>query len=199
MGDYPRTLESLVYTQVRGATRGLQDEQYVIRVVSAVCHTLTSMTESGEDAHLRWLLRQVGLRGTDVRISVPDEQLSREVVYPYPAFRWLWRTVLSYRWSSEQHINVLEVTAVLTEFRRRLRNVDNINTRFLNVVDSLVTYYAVTKGRSGSKRINRSLRRMMALNLASKSVIVSLWTLSKWNYADRASRRFEKTCRVNYI
>ena len=199
MGDYPRTLESLVYTQVRGATRGLQDEQYDIRVVSALCHNLTSMTESGEDAHIRWLLRQVGLRGTDVRISVPDEQLSREVVYPYPAFRWLWRTVLSYRWSSEQHINVLEVTAVLTEFRRRLRNVDNINTRFLNVVDSLVTYYAVTKGRSGSKRINRSLRRMMALNLASKSVIVSLWTLSKWNYADRASRRFEKTCRVNYI
>ena len=100
--------------------------------------------------------------------------------------------MLSYKWAAEQHINVLEVTAVLTEFRRRLRSVDNMNTRFLNVVDSRVTYFALTKGRSGSKRMNRTLRRVMALNLASKSVLVSLWTLSKWNYADVASRRFEK-------
>ena len=87
---------------------------------------------------------------------------------------------------------MLEITAVLTEFRRRLRDPENIHKRILNVVDSLVTYYALTKGRSGSKRLNRSLRRIMALNLASKSVLVSLWTLSKWNYADVASRKFEK-------
>ena len=132
------------------------------------------------------------LRGTDVRITVPEEQITREVVYPDPAFRWLWRTVLSYKWSAQQHINVLEVTAVLTEFRQCLRDPDNINTRCLNVVDRLVTYFAVTKGRSGSKRMNRTLRRLMALNVASKSVMISLWTLSKWNYADVVSRRFEK-------
>eukprot|EP00435_Cladocopium_sp_Y103_P041751 s2830_g11.t1 len=195
VGTYPRTLESLIYTQVRGATRGLQDEQHVIRVVSAVCHVLSNMTEQEEPNHMQWLMRQVGLRGTDVRITVPNEQIQREVVHPYPAFRWLWRTVLSYKWTSEQHINVLEVTAVLTEFRRRLRDVDNINVRFLNIVDSMVTYYAVTKGRSGSKRMNRTLRRIMALNLASKSVMFSLWTLSKWNFADAASRRFERAYR----
>jgi hypothetical protein len=150
------------------------------------------MTEGNEGTHLQWLLRNVGLRGTDVRITVPDEQIQKEVVHPYPAFRWLWRTVLSYPWSSEQHINLLEVTAVLTEFRRRLRDPTNIKLRFMNIVDSLVTYYAITKGRSGSKRLNRTLRRLMALNIASKSVLISLWTLSKWNYADAASRRFEK-------
>eukprot|EP00435_Cladocopium_sp_Y103_P053881 s1018_g17.t1 len=192
VGTYPRTLQSLICTQVRGATRGLQDEQHVIRVVSAVCHVLSNMTENEEENHMRWLMRQVGLRGTDVRITVPTEQIQREVVHPYPAFRWLWRTVLSYKWSAEQHINVLKVTAVLTEFRRRLRDVDNINVRFFNIVDSMVTYYAVTKGRSGSKRMNRTLRRIMALNLASKSVMFSLWTLSKWNFADAASRRFER-------
>lgn len=192
VGEYPYTLESLVYTQVRGATRGLQDEAHVNRVVAAVCHTLQEMTEGNEGTHLQWLLRNVGLRGTDVRITVPDEQIQKEVVHPYPAFRWLWRTVLSYPWSSEQHINLLEVTAVLTEFRRRLRDPTNIKLRFMNIVDSLVTYYAITKGRSGSKRLNRTLRRLMALNIASKSVLISLWTLSKWNYADAASRRFEK-------
>lgn len=80
---------------------------------------------------------------------------------------------------------------MLTEFRRRLRDPSNMNKRFMKVVDSLVTYFALTKGRSGSKRLNRTLRRIMALNIASKSVLISLWTLSKWNYADVASRKFE--------
>ena len=122
----------------------MQDENHVRRTVNAVVHTLEKMTEGSEADHLKWLLRNVGLGGTDVRLTVPDEQITREVVHPYPAFRWLWRTVLSYRWSAEQHINVLEVTAVLTEFRRRLQDSTMVNKRFMNVVDSLVTYFAVT-------------------------------------------------------
>eukprot|EP00438_Fugacium_kawagutii_P019534 Skav235667 [mRNA] locus=scaffold358:1062220:1062813:+ [translate_table: standard] len=191
-GAYPVSLESLVYGQVRGATVGLQNEAHVNRVVATVAHCLKNMFEDNEDTHLAWLMRQVGLRGTDVRISIPDDQAAREQVLPYPAFRWLWRTVLAYKWAQEQHINILEVTAVLTEFRRRLRSRENLHKRFLNIVDSMVTYYAVTKGRSSSKRLNRPLRRMMALNVASKAVVMSLWTLSKWNFADAASRRFER-------
>ena len=86
VGDFPRTLESLIYTQVRGATKGLQNEEHVQRVVAAVCHVLGNMTEGGEEEHLKWLVRQVGLRGTDVRITVPNEEISKEVVHPYPAF-----------------------------------------------------------------------------------------------------------------
>ena len=114
-------------------------------------HALNKMVEGGEGDHLRWLLGNVGLGGTDVQITVPDEQISKEVVHPYPADRWLGRTMLSYRWSASQHINVLEATAVLTEFRRRLRDPNLINKRILNVVDSLVAYFAVSRGRSGSK------------------------------------------------
>ena len=190
-GNFPVSLESLIYAQVRGATRGLQDERFVNHVVQAVTHTLGNMEAGQEVAHLYHLMRQVGLRGTDVRLRVPDADIDREVVYPYPAFRWLWRTVLSYKWAASQHINVLEVTAVLVEFRRRLRSEENMGKRFMNIVDSLVTFYAITKGRSGSKKLNRPLRRIMALNIASKSVIMSLWTLSKWNFADAASRRFD--------
>ena len=191
VGVYPRSLESLVYSQVRGATRGLQDEKLVNRVVDTVLTTLVGMNEGEEQEHLTWLLRQIGLRGTDLRISVSAADVEREVIAPYPAFRWLWRTVLSYKWSSSQHINILEVTAALVEFRRRLRDESNINTKFVNIVDSMATFFALSKGRSGSKRLNRALRRMMALNVASKSVMMVLWTLSKWNFADGASRRFE--------
>ena len=190
-GVLPRSLEALVYTQVRGATRGLQDEAHVSRIVQAVVHCLKGMDEGQEAAHLEALMRQVGLRGTDIRLSIPSDETDRETVAPYPAFRWLWKTVMAYKWSHEQHINVLEVTAVLTEFRRRLRHPGAMRHRFFNVVDSMVTYFALTKGRSSSKRLNRALRRIMALNIASKSVMMTLWTLSKWNFADAASRRFD--------
>lgn len=175
---------------MRGATKGLQNELLVSKVTSRVAALAKDMVEGKENEHLHTMMRRVGLRGTDVRIGLKDTDLDREVNTPYPAFRWLWRTVLSYKWSSEQHINILEITAVLVEFRRRLRDDSAIKTRFLNVVDSLVTYYAISKGRSGSIRMNRCLRRMMALNIASKTVVVNLWTLSKWNWADVASRKY---------
>ena len=190
VGNAPVSLEGLIYTQVRGATKGLRNEQLVSKVTSRVAALAKDMTQGNESSHLYEMMRRVGLRGTDIRVGLKDTDLDREVNTPYPAFRWLWRTVLSYKWSAEQHINILEITAVLVEFRRRLRDEDAIKTRFLNVVDSLVTYYAVSKGRSGSTRMNRCLRRMMALNIASKTVVVNLWTLSKWNWADVASRKY---------
>ena len=190
VGSCPVSLESIIYGQVRGATRGLQNEELVAKVTSRVAALSRGMVEGAESQHLHDMMRRVGLRGTDVRIGLRDTDLDREVNTPYPAFRWLWRTVLAYRWSAEQHINILEITAVLVEYRRRLRDERAIKTRFLNVVDSLVTYYAVSKGRSGSIRMNRCLRRMMALNVASKTVVVNLWTLSKWNWADMASRKY---------
>ena len=52
---------------------------------------------------------------------------------------------MSYKWSAEQRINVLEVTAVLTEFRRRLRGPNMINKRIMNIVDRLVTYFALQR------------------------------------------------------
>ncbi len=133
-------------------------------------------------------MRFVGLRGTDVRIVVKSEEIERkETLIPYPSLRWLWRTVMAYRWSEKQHINILEATAVLVEFRRRVRDPEGIGVRFFNVIDSMVIYYAMAKGRSGSKKLSRTLRRVMALALFSRSTPVNLWTLSKWNY----SRQFE--------
>lgn len=81
-GDYPVTLEALVYSQVRGATQGLQEEAHVNRVVKGVTSCLGSMFEDNEAVHLKWLMRQVGLRGTDVRLGIPEDAASREVVVP---------------------------------------------------------------------------------------------------------------------
>ena len=97
----------------------------------------------------------------------------------------------SYKWKQPQHINVLELTAFLSELRRRSRDQTQHNHRFFCIVDSLVTFYVLGKGRSSSKRLNRICRRVTALTLASGLIPVSLWTISKWNFSDGASRRFE--------
>lgn len=176
----------------RGATRGLRDDAYVMRVVSAVRAILETMENGQETEHLRWLMRQVGLRGRDVRLTVESHEASkREGQAPYPAFRWLWKTVLSYKWGSSQHINILEASAILAEFRRRVRDPSMLGKRFFNVVDSMVMFYAMAKGRSPSKRLNRVLRRVMAVSVFARTIPVTLWTLSKWNFADLPSRRFD--------
>ncbi|CAE7227476.1 unnamed protein product [Symbiodinium sp. CCMP2592] len=108
---------------------------------------------------------------------------------PYPAFRWHWKDVLSYKWKQPQHINVLELTAFLAELRRRTRDLTQHNHRFFCIVDSLVTFYVLGKGRSSSKRLNRICRRVTALTLASGVLPISLWTISKWNFSDGALPR----------
>ena len=192
VGNQEASSAAIIYSQVRGATRGFQDEKFVRDICRGVVDVLQTMKKGKELEHLKLLMRHVGLRGSDVRINVPTDEVERkETLVPYPAFRWLWKAVLSYKWSEPQHINILEATAVLTEFRRRLREPDMLGERFFNVVDSMVIYFAMSKGRSGSKRLNRTLRRVMALSVCSQTIPVNLWTISKWNFADAPSRRFE--------
>eukprot|EP00438_Fugacium_kawagutii_P014986 Skav210164 [mRNA] locus=scaffold5301:42844:43734:- [translate_table: standard] len=198
LGNAARDFNNMIYSQIRGATRGLQDETYVMKVVVSVRQILETMNADEEQQHLRWLMRHVGLRGTDVRLSVEGHEASkRESQTPHPAFRWLWKTVLSYRWGSSQHINILEASAILAEFRRRVRSPEMLGKRFFNIVDSMVMFFAMAKGRSPSKRLNRILRRIMAVSVFTRTIPVTLWTLLKWNYADLPSRRFDpkKQCR----
>ena len=118
---------------------------------------------------------------------------------PYPVFRWLWHDILSYRWKEPQHIIILEFTAFLTELlpafltelRRLARDHREHDRRFFCIVDSLVTFYVLAKGRSSFKRLNRVCRRVTAVSLASGIIPMTLWTISKWNFSDGASRKFE--------
>ncbi|CAK8997379.1 Uncharacterized protein SCF082_LOCUS5191 [Durusdinium trenchii] len=133
---------------------GLQE-----KVVSGILHMERTMQIGFEKAHLQQLLRLGHYRGTDVRLAV-EEQGGRQL-FPYPAYRWLWRDVLSFRWRQEGHINELEFQAFLAHIRRVLREPDMRHKRVFVVVDSQVLYYALGKGRSPSTRLNRVLRRLV--------------------------------------
>ena len=97
---------------------------------------------------------------------------------------------MAYAWSQEDHISILELQAVPTEIRRIARRDASQSMRYFHVVDSRVAHMLMAKGRSSSKRMNRVARRIISCCLMSNFYPLSLWTLSKWNFADGPSRRY---------
>lgn len=106
---------------------------------------------------------------------------------PYPAYRWLWRETMAFRWKQDGHIN--EPQALVSHIRRLLKEPAVSSVRLMVVIDSQVLFYCFGKGRSASKRLNCLLKRFMALELAGDFYFFPIWTLSAWNYADNPSRR----------
>ena len=190
-GSLPLSLDRLLRHQLQGATKGLQQQAAVDWAVAQCTSFLETMEAGKEREHLVWLLRHAYHTGCDVRLTDRGDDILGHRPGPYPAFRWRWKDVLSYRWREPQHINVLEMTAFLTELRRRARDKDELGKRFFCVLDSLVSFYVLGKGRSSSKRLNRVSRRIASLSLASGLIPMCLWTISKWNFSDGASRKYE--------
>ena len=153
----------------------------------------SSMLPGHEKQHLKNLLRSATYRGSDVRLfaelSEEDSKAWHEL--PYPALRWEWKTVMSYPWKQEGHINELEMNAVAVFLKRRSRTYHRRGQRFFHVLDSMVSRGALAKGRSSSKRLNRVLRRCTAYLLAQDNYLLPLWSVSRWNFSDRASRAYE--------
>ena len=145
------------------------------------------LVTGNEEKALAELLRNGHYRGTDVRLFV--EFNDRKELVPYPAYRWLWRDVLSFKWKHSSHINELETQALVAHLKRILRQKSNFGSRHMFVIDSQVLYFALGKGRSPSRRLNRILKRVTSLSLMADVYLFPVWTLSAWNHADNPSRR----------
>ena len=150
------------------------------------------MQRGEEGLHLRELLRAASMRGTDVRfhMQIGGEEPQHEI--PYPALRWRWRTFASYAWKQGAHINELEMNAVIVVTKHRTRSTSKFHTRWVHIIDSMVCRGALAKGRSSSPRINMPLRKQAALSIAQNSYMFPLWTISGWNFSDKASRKHDK-------
>ena len=106
-----------------------------------------------------------------------------------PSSLWRWQTVTGWVWQGDaEHINVLELRAVLTSIRWRIEHLGQLNIRSLHLVDSLVVLHALTRGRSSSRKMRRTLMRINSLLLACN--LAPLWSYvdTKQNPADRPSR-----------
>lgn len=137
-------------------------------------------------------LRRMEFRGSDVRLDVglfyrPDAA-PRTSVDPG---RWSWTVAHSYPFRTAEHINVLELRAILHTLEWRARTSIFHSCRFLHLSDSQVCLGVLTKGRSSSRKVNRLLRRVCSLCIALDLYPLWAWIESRLNPADEPSRRYE--------
>ena len=138
--------------------------------------------------HLHQLIKWVDYRGADLPLDLQGPALGPQQFIPYPAFLWVWEVVQHMAWRQPQHINILEYNAFF-QYVRSLSNDLCVNGhRMFHVFDSKVVSSAVAKGRSPSRRMNRLARRTLPYLLAKDLYVYSVWTISRWMYADGASR-----------
>ena len=151
-----------------------------------------SSVEPQPDLLVRKLTGLVSGKGEDLLLQAPSEDVQRyhRLRASIPANLWRWKTVCGWRWSgSPEHINVLEMRAVLTALKWRFARKGWIRTRFVHLVDSQVCLHALARGRSSSRKLRRTLLRINSLLLASGAHGVWTYVHTELNPADRPSRR----------
>eukprot|EP00435_Cladocopium_sp_Y103_P000588 s1856_g1.t1 len=151
-----------------------------------------SVTNSCDEVLVKKLLSLTSIKGEDLMLQASSEDPVKyhRLRASIPAKLWRWRTVAGWRWvGNKEHINVLEMRSVLTSVRWRLEKQKKVHTKFVHLVDSLVCLHALSRGRSSSKKLKRTLLRTNALLLATKSQAVWAYVHTKQNPADAPSRR----------
>ena len=138
-----------------------------------------------QDALTRRLSGLIGGKGEDLLLQAPSEdvQRSHRLRASIPSNLWKWRTICGWRRRGDkEHINGLELRAVLTALKWRFARKGWLNTRFLHLVDSQVCLRALARGRPSSRKLRRTPLRINALFLASGSHGI-------WTYGPKPSRQ----------
>ena len=137
-------------------------------------------------------VRRQEYRGSDVRLDVgslyrPDS-FPRAGVSPN---KWVWHVAHHWPFRQPEHINLLEMRALIKTFEWRCRNSNFGDVRALHLCDSQVVLSVSVKGRSSSKRLNKLLRKYAAVQMAGGIYPLVAWIESHLNPADAPSRYYE--------
>lgn len=87
----------------------------------------------------------------------------------------------------KEHINSLDLLASLTTLRWRIDRRHHPKVRFLHLTDGLVCLRCLTRGRSSSRKLRRTVARIDALILASSVQPFWGYVRAGQNPADNAS------------
>ena len=142
----------------------------------------------------RRLVHLVSIKGEDLMLQGASEPLVKHqrLRQTVPARLWKWREVAGWQWQSKgDHINVLELRAVHTSVKWMIRKRKLFNCRVIHLVDSLVVLHSLSRGRSSSRKLRRTLMRIKALLLACNLHCVWTYVHTAQNPADRPSRRLK--------
>ena len=189
------------------ATLGLNEVKTVQEIVDHLtpgkCPVLAGLlmrpplrhsTQPGQESLglVRKLLGQVSVKGEDILLQLATDIPARyhRLRASIPGKLWRWRDVVGWRWTGEaEHINALELRAVKTALVWRIKELQEFGTKCLHLVDSLVVLHALSRGRSSSRKLRRTLAKISALLLASGLHVAWGYIDTKQNPADKPSRR----------
>eukprot|EP00435_Cladocopium_sp_Y103_P038922 s627_g10.t1 len=127
----------------------------------------------------------VSVKGEDILLATPTSQMAKfhRLRASVPSRLWRWTTISGWKWRHKgEHINGLELRAVLTSLRWRIEKKLQIKCRMVHLTDSLVCLHTLSRGRSSSRRLRRTMARVNALVLAGNVQAV-------WAYERAAQRR----------
>jgi hypothetical protein len=157
------------------------------RVTPALDERIWRVCSSRERAHVQTLLNAADTRG-----PLPAELQAH--ANDYNSFYAdvadaRWSTVISSSWRAPEHINSLELRAVLLALHWLTSYPSSHSSRVYLLVDSTVALYALWKGRTCSAPLLLILRKINALLMASQISLLTGWLPSAVNPADEPSRR----------
>lgn len=133
----------------------------------------------------------ISVKGEDILLSTPSSQMVRfhRLRASIPAKLWRWKVVSGWKWKgNKEHINSLELRAVLTSLKWRVQHKGMVGSRFLHLVDSLVVLHCLSRGRSSSRKLRSTMSRINALLLCSSNQALWGYVSTDQNPADRPSR-----------
>ena len=146
-----------------------------------------------EGTHLvKKLAGLVSIKGEDILLQSSSEQ---QVKYQrlrasVPAKLWRWKTIAGWSWTgSPEHINVLELRAIYTSIRWWVSQRNARSCRFVHLTDSLVCLHALSRGRSSSKKMRRTIAKVNSYLLACNLHPLWAYVHTSENPADKPSRR----------
>ena len=137
----------------------------------------------------RVLLTKVNHTGSDVRVTTG--QIMAPKAFPRQSAApqwWEWKHVFHSRWKAKEHINLLEMRAIMLALRWRVCHLKEIDVRFCHLTDSYVCMSVLSKGRSSSDMLMVVLRKVAAFCLCFGLLPILLHVESTENPTDEASR-----------
>ena len=137
----------------------------------------------------RVLLTRVNHTGSDVRVTTGQVMAPKAFPRQSAAPQWWeWKHVFHSRWKAKEHINLLEMRAIMLALRWRVCHLKEIDVRFCHLTDSYVCMSVLSKGRSSSDMLMVVLRKVAAFCLCFGLLPILLHVESTENPTDEASR-----------
>ena len=127
--------------------------------------------------------------GSDVRISTG--QILNPRTYPRQSVEslwWEWEQVFKVRWNLTEHINALEIRAIWLTLLWKTMKRSFTNRRLFHLSDSYVALSILSKGRTGSHKLQYICRKIAALLVAGQCQLLLAHVDSFDNPTDEASR-----------